>query len=381
MNKRFRETWIKDIALPALCGLAIALFYLQHQKIQTLESVVASVQGNTSSAARLTTAAVDSYADAAEQAMPAVVNIYTRKIVHRVPVVGDPRLQQFLQNSLTPQERVEGALGSGVIVSTEGHVLTNYHVIAGADQVLVSLHDGRDAQAKLVGVDKETDLAVLKISLPELTAIRFGDAQHMRIGDVVLAIGNPLGVGQTVTQGIISAAARYGLELNIQENYLQTDAAINQGNSGGALVDTTGKLVGINTAIQSPTGASVGIGYAIPSDTAQKVLNDIINYGRVIRGWIGIESQALNAFASRSLGLQPGQGMIVRSVYRHGPAAEAGLRPGDIITHFDGEPATTTRAGMKRITHAQPNEKVEVRFLRDGKDGVVPLRIGIRPGG
>ncbi|MEZ5435855.1 MAG: trypsin-like peptidase domain-containing protein [Pseudomonadales bacterium] len=217
MNKRFRETWIKDIALPALCGLAIALFYLQHQKIQTLESVVASVQGNTSSAARLTTAAVDSYADAAEQAMPAVVNIYTRKIVHRVPVVGDPRLQQFLQNSLTPQERVEGALGSGVIVSTEGHVLTNYHVIAGADQVLVSLHDGRDAQAKLVGVDKETDLAVLKISLPDLTAIRFGDAQHMRIGDVVLAIGNPLGVGQTVTQGIISAAARYGLELNIQE--------------------------------------------------------------------------------------------------------------------------------------------------------------------
>jgi serine protease DegS len=272
-------------------------------------------------------------------------------------------------------------LGSGVIVSTEGHVLTNYHVIAGADQVLVSLHDGRDAQAKLVGIDKETDLAVLKIALPELTAIRFGDAQHMRIGDVVLAIGNPLGVGQTVTQGIISAAARYGLELNIQENYLQTDAAINQGNSGGALVDTTGRLVGINTAIQSPTGASIGIGYAIPSDTAQKVLNDIVSYGRVIRGWIGIESQALNAFASRSLGLQPGQGMIVRSVYRQGPAAEAGLQPGDIITHFDGEPATTTRAGMKQITNAQPGEKVDVRFLRDGRDGVVPLTIGIRPGG
>ncbi|MBK8675933.1 MAG: trypsin-like peptidase domain-containing protein [Cellvibrionales bacterium] len=380
MKKRFQETWIKDIALPALCGLLIALFYLQYQKIQTLEAAVANMPSNATSSVHLSSAATDSYAVAAEQAMPAVVNIYTRRVVHRVPVVGDPRLQQFLQNSLSPQERVEGALGSGVIVSTEGHVLTNYHVIAGADQVLVSLHDGRDAQAKLVGIDKETDLAVLKISLPELTAIRFGDAQHMRIGDVVLAIGNPLGVGQTVTQGIISAAARYGLELNIQENYLQTDAAINQGNSGGALVDTTGRLVGINTAIQSPTGTSIGIGYAIPSDTAQKVLNDIVSYGRVIRGWIGVESQALNAFASRSLGLEPGQGMIVRSVYRHGPAADAGLLPGDIITHFDGEPAATTRTGMKRITHAQPGEKVEVRFLRDGQTDVVSLTIGIRPG-
>jgi serine protease DegS len=301
--------------------------------------------------------------------------------VRRVAVIGDPLLQPFLQNNLSPQERVEGALGSGVIVSAEGYVLTNYHVIAGADQILVSLHDGRDSQAQLVGVDKETDLAVLKIALPELTAIQFGDVQHMRIGDVVLAIGNPLGVGQTVTQGIISAAARYGLELNIQENYLQTDAAINQGNSGGALVDVSGKLVGINTAIQSPTGSSVGIGYAIPSDTAQKVLNDIVRHGHVIRGWIGIESQALNAFASRSLGLEPGQGMIVRSVYRHGPAAEAGLQPGDIITHFDDVPATTTRAGMKRIANAQPNEKVEVRFLRGGQKGMVQLKIGVRPNG
>lgn len=375
MTKHFRHTMIKEIALPALCGLVIALFYLQHQKIQTLESVVTSIKENPASTSSV------SYADAAEQAMPAVVNVYTRRFVRRMAIVGDPRLQHFFQNNVSPQERVEGSLGSGVIVNTEGYVLTNYHVIAGADQILVSLHDGRDAQAQLVGIDKETDLAVLKIALPELTAIRFGDAQHMRIGDVVLAIGNPLGVGQTVTQGIISAAARYGLELNIQENYLQTDAAINQGNSGGALVDTSGKLVGINTAIQSPTGGSVGIGYAIPSDTAQKVLNDIVRYGHVIRGWIGVESQALNAFASRSLGLQPGQGMIVRSVYRHGPAAEAGLQPGDIITHFDGVPATTTRVGMKRITNAQPGEKVDVRFLRSGQEGVVSLTIGVRPGG
>jgi serine protease DegS len=381
MSQYFRDTWIKDIALPALCGLAVALFYLQYQKIQRLETAVANIQTHSSSAMRDTEASAVSYADAAEQAMPAVVNVYTRHLVRRVAVIGDPLLQPFLQNNLSPQERVEGALGSGVIVSAEGYVLTNYHVIAGADQILVSLHDGRDSQAQLVGVDKETDLAVLKIALPELTAIQFGDVQHMRIGDVVLAIGNPLGVGQTVTQGIISAAARYGLELNIQENYLQTDAAINQGNSGGALVDVSGKLVGINTAIQSPTGSSVGIGYAIPSDTAQKVLNDIVRHGHVIRGWIGIESQALNAFASRSLGLEPGQGMIVRSVYRHGPAAEAGLQPGDIITHFDDVPATTTRAGMKRIANAQPNEKVEVRFLRGGQKGMVQLKIGVRPNG
>ncbi|HNI36659.1 MAG TPA: trypsin-like peptidase domain-containing protein [Pseudomonadales bacterium] len=381
MSQYFRDTWIKDIALPALCGLAVALFYLQYQKIQQLETAVANIQTHSSSAMRDTEASAVSYADAAEQAMPAVVNVYTRHLVRRVAVIGDPLLQPFLQNNLSPQERVEGALGSGVIVSAEGYVLTNYHVIAGADQILVSLHDGRDSQAQLVGVDKETDLAVLKIALPELTAIQFGDVQHMRIGDVVLAIGNPLGVGQTVTQGIISAAARYGLELNIQENYLQTDAAINQGNSGGALVDVSGKLVGINTAIQSPTGSSVGIGYAIPSDTAQKVLNDIVRHGHVIRGWIGIESQALNAFASRSLGLEPGQGMIVRSVYRHGPAAEAGLQPGDIITHFDDVPATTTRAGMKRIANAQPNEKVEVRFLRGGQKGMVQLKIGVRPNG
>ncbi len=375
MAKRMRDTLIKEVALPAVCGLVVALFYLQHLKIQSLEAAVAHIQESVATQTqRASDVSSTSYADAAEVAMPAVVNVYTRRYVRREVIEGNPYF-------VSPQERIEGSLGSGVIVSTDGYVLTNYHVIAGAYQILVSLHDGRDAQAELVGIDSETDLAVLKIKLPDLTAIRFGDAQHMRIGDVVLAIGNPLGVGQTVTQGIISAAARYGLELNIQENYLQTDAAINQGNSGGALVDTSGKLVGINTAIQSPTGGSVGIGYAIPSDTAQKVLNDIVRHGHVIRGWIGVESQALNAFASRSLGLEPGQGMLVRSVFRGGPGAAAGLQPGDIITHFDGVPATTTRAGMKRITNAQPGEKVEVSFLRSGQKGVVTLTIGVRPGG
>jgi serine protease DegS len=379
MASRFRKILMKEILVPAAVGLAVALFYLQYQKIHTLETAIAEIKASTHQLEGAAVPAPSSYADAAEVAMPAVVNVYTRKRVRRMPAVGDPILQQLLQGSISPQERVESSLGSGVIVGADGYVLTNYHVIAGADQILVSLHDGRDAQAQLIGVDRETDLAVLKINLPDLTVIRFGDVQKLRIGDVVLAIGNPFGIGQTVTQGIISAAARYGLELNIQENYLQTDAAINQGNSGGALVDTTGKLIGINTAIQSPTGGSVGIGYAIPADTAHKVLDDIVQHGHVIRGWIGIESQALNAFASRSLGLDSGQGIIVRNVFRNGPAAEAGLRPGDVITYFDDEPATATRAGMKRITHAQPGEKITVHFLRGRQEGVATLTIGVRP--
>ena len=190
-------------------------------------------------------------------------------------------------------------------------MLTNLHVIADADEILVSLHDGRDAKATLIGKDRETDLAVLKIDMTDLSVINFGDPQHARIGDVVLAIGNPFGVGQTVTQGIISAAARYGLELSIQENYLQTDAAINQGNSGGALIDTAGNLIGVNTAIQSPSGGSVGIGYAIPSDTARKVLDDILQYGHVVRGWIGIESQGVPEYAARNLGYMTCQAMFL----------------------------------------------------------------------
>jgi len=290
VKTQFVRLLLKEFGWPVIAGLALGMFYLQYQQIQTMEEQLAGYV-----AKGVTVPAVTTYADAAERAMPAVANIYTSKIVRRVPLSNNPLLQQFLEGNAPQQERVDGSLGSGVVVRADGYVLTNFHVIADADEILVSLHDGRDAVARLVGVDRETDLAVLKVDLTGLASISFGDPQHSRIGDVVLAIGNPFGVGQTVTQGIISAAARYGLELSIQENYLQTDAAINQGNSGGALVDTSGRLLGINTAIQSPTGGSVGIGYAIPSDTARKVLDDIIQYGRVIRGWIGIESQPVPA--------------------------------------------------------------------------------------
>lgn len=353
----------------------MAFLYLQHASIQQLQQRIAAMP---TAPAQLATPVI-SYADAVERAMPAVVNIYSRKIVRRVPLVDNPLLQRFLERNIPQQERVEGSLGSGVVVKPEGYILTNLHVIADADEILVSLHDGRDAPAKLVGGDRETDLAVLRIDLPDLAVINFGDPQRARIGDVVLAIGNPFGVGQTVTQGIVSAAARYGLELSIQENYLQTDAAINQGNSGGALVDAAGNLLGINTAIQSPTGASVGIGYALPADTARKVLDDIVQFGQVVRGWIGIESQAVPEYAARGMGLSKGQGLVIRSIYRNGPAEAAGLEPGDIITHFDNEPAMATRTGMKRIAHAQPGEKLQVRYLRGRRVGNTELTIGIRP--
>ncbi len=369
---------LKDFFWPVLAGLALAMLYLQHQSLQQqrLQGVTAPLlDGQVTGEA-----SAFSYADAVERAMPAVVSIYTQKVVVSHPVLENPLLQQLLAPGLA-QQHVEGSLGSGVIVRADGYVLTNLHVIANAEEIQVSLHDGRSADASVVGIDRETDLAVLKIDLPDLKVIAFGDPQRSRIGDVVLAIGNPFGVGQTVTQGIISAAARYGLELNIQENYLQTDAAINQGNSGGALVDARGYLLGINTAIESPTGGSVGIGYAIPADTAQKVLNDIIEQGHVIRGWIGIESRPLFDYAARALGLAKGQGLIIQTLYRSGPALKAGLQAGDVITHFDNEPAMATRAGMKRIAHASPGDRIEVRYLRSGRVGTATVTVEAKPAG
>lgn len=376
----------KDLVWPALFGVVAGVLYLQHQQLQQLENQLAvrPVEEKTATAPAAQDAGVVSYADAVERALPAVVSISTRKVVRERFQISNPVLQQLLEKnfsgrSLPYRDRVEGSLGSGVIINVSGYVLTNYHVIADAAEIQVTLYDGRDALARIVGVDRETDLAVLKIDLPDLHSIDFGDPQRARIGDVALAIGNPFGVGQTVTQGIISAAARYGLELSIGENYLQTDAAINQGNSGGALVDARGNLLGINTAIETPTGGSVGIGYAIPADTAQKVLNDIIEHGQVIRGWLGIESTAVPGYAARELGLSKGQGIVIRDVYQGGPADRAGLKPGDVITHFDDVPAMATRSGMKRIAHAAPGEKIQVKYIRGRNTATAMVVIAPRP--
>ncbi|GAB3094238.1 PDZ domain-containing protein [Aestuariicella hydrocarbonica] len=323
-----------------------------------------------------------SYSDAVDSAAPAVVNIYTRTKLksRRHPLLDDPLFRHFFNNSDLPQqERMQSALGSGVIISTEGYLLTNNHVIEGADEILVLLQDGREAQATLIGTDPESDLAVLKIELDRLTAINLGDPANAHIGDVVLAIGNPFGVGQTVTQGIISATGRYGLGINTYENYIQTDAAINPGNSGGALIDARGNLLGINTAILDKTGFSVGIGFAIPADTAIRAMQDLVSYGQVVRGWLGIEAQQMTPELAMSFKLQSSTGVIITAIYNNSPAHKAGLRPGDIILRMNDIAVSDGRLSMMQVAQGRPGDEIEIEVLRNGEAMVVNATLGVKP--
>jgi len=319
-------------------------------------------------------AGASSYAAAVEKAAPAVVNVNTAKVVtvRPNPFFDDPIFREFFGRGnpdlITPQKRVETSLGSGVIMSAQGHVLTNYHVIRGADAIQVALRDGRTAPAKVVGVDPETDIAVLKIGLKDLPAITLGHSERLRVGDVVLAIGNPFGVGQTVTMGIVSATGRNKLGINTFENFIQTDAAINPGNSGGALVDAAGDLVGINTAIFSQSGGNQGIGFAIPTGLAQSVLQDIIQHGRPQRGWLGIEAQAITPEIAQQLNVRAGAGVVVAGIYRGGPAHRAGLRPGDVVLGIDGKKITEAREALLAISGHKPGSRVRLDILRDGRE-------------
>jgi serine protease DegS len=312
-----------------------------------------------------------------------VVNIYTQTLVDQKshPLFSDPSLRHFLESrNYQAQQRLQQSLGSGVIVDNRGYVLTNNHVIAGADQILVSLYDQRESLAEIVGTDPETDLAVLRINLDNIEAIRFGRPESIRVGDVVLAIGNPFGFGQTVTQGIISATGRYGLQLNTYENYLQTDADINPGNSGGPLINVHGELLGINSAIYSRSGGSQGIGLAIPVDSAADVLENIIRHGRVIRGWLGIESHELPPDMARQLGLTAAtQGVIISGVYRESPADGAGLQPGDVITHINGKALPDGRTGMLRVSRLLPGDQASLNILRNGQALTLEIIVGSRP--
>lgn len=310
-----------------------------------------------------------SYSYAVKTAAPSVVNIYARKLSQkrRYPFIDDPLFRHYFNNANhLMQRRLQSALGSGVIVNDDGYILTNNHVIDDAIEIVILVHDGREALAEVIGRDPETDLAVLKVDLTNLTPATLGSPANASIGDVVLAIGNPFGVGQTVTQGIISATGRYGLDLSNYENYLQTDAAINPGNSGGALVDVNGALLGINTAILDDNDPSVGISFAIPSDQAMQVMRNIVENGRVIRGWLGIEAQPLNPNIAKSMGLSS-NGVVVISVYKNGPAHVAGLKPGDIITHIDDLPVGNGRDSMNQIAAKKPNEEVVVDLIRNGR--------------
>ena len=310
-----------------------------------------------------------SYADAVKRAAPAVVNIYTSKKIapSTHPLLNDPVFRRLFNLSNSPeQQRMHSALGSGVIVSKEGYLLTNEHLIAGADEIIVALQDGRDARAQIMGVNKESDLAVLKIDLDNLTAIPIGAPETVQVGDVVLAIGNPFGMGQTVTQGIVSATRRRGLNISEFENFIQTDAAINPGNSGGALIDARGNFLGINTA-QFSQQLQSGFGFAIPADTALQTLNDIVEYGHVVRGWLGIEAIPLNTQTARALDINNTEGVVITGIVPGGPAELAGLQIKDVITHINNRSVGSGVWGIQEINESRPGETVEISVIRNGE--------------
>ena len=311
------------------------------------------------------------YAEAAAHAMPAVVSVTTERMPRRRHPASADRRPGALRPSL--------GLGSGVLVAPGGYVLTNDHVVEGAEQVEVRLADGRQARATLVGRDPDTDLAVLHIDLPHPPTLDFADERRARVGDVVLAIGYPFGVGQTVTQGIISALGRSRLGINTFENFIQTDAAINPGNSGGALVDTRGRLLGINTAIYSSSGGSLGIGFAVPASTAREVLRQIIAYGRVRRGWIGVEVRGMSAAQARRLGLRDAHGVLVAEVLRGGPAQRAGLRAGDVLLELDGQAVDDADELLDRVAALPPGGTASLEVLRAGKHRSLRVHVGLRP--
>lgn len=312
-----------------------------------------------------------SYAEAVSHAAPAVVNIYTTKIVteRSSPYTNDPLYRYFFGNEPggTPRQRRENSLGSGVIASTQGHILTNHHVIEGADEIAIALNDGRHTTAKVVGIDPESDLAVLKIDLPTPPVITFGRSDQLRVGDVVLAIGNPYGVGQTVTSGIVSALGRSSLGITTFENFIQTDAAINPGNSGGALINSQGELIGINTVIFTESGGSHGIGFAIPTSIAKDVLTQIIEKGHVVRGWLGVGIQDISDELAESLQLKDATGSIITQTMPNSPAEKAGLQRGDVITHINGNKVQDYRETLEQISRQAPGSEITLSILRDNK--------------
>ena len=320
----------------------------------------------------------------AQKAAPAVVSINTSKAARNDPRANDPWFKFFFgERENAPQT----GLGSGVIVSESGYVLTNNHVVEGADEIDVVLNDGRHAAAKILGTDPDTDLAVLKIEMDRLPVIVIGNSQALQVGDQVLAIGNPFGVGQTVTAGIVSATGRNQLGINTFENFIQTDAAINPGNSGGALVDVNGNLAGINTAIYSRSGGNMGIGFAIPVDTAKMVLEGIVKFGQVTRGWIGVEPNELSAELAETFGLKVPtngnllamKGVIITGVLQNGPAAVSGIRPGDIITSVGGQSVATVPELLSKVAALKPGTASKFSLIRRNDKVDVDVTPDVRP--
>jgi serine protease DegQ len=348
----------------------------------TSKPVVSVLQAPSPATAGLGAGAA-SYAGAVEHSMPAVVHVFTSKEIRgpRSPLRNDPLFRHFFGDrpEAGPRQQAAG-LGSGVIVSRDGHILTNNHVIDAADEIEVALNDGRKFPARVAGRDPETDLAMLQIHAPDqLPVIAFANRDSLKVGDVVLAIGNPFGVGQTVTMGIVSALGRSHLGINTFENYIQTDAAINPGNSGGALVDANGNLVGINSAIYSRSGGSMGIGFAIPVSLARSVMEQIIQSGEVTRGWIGVEIQEITAEVAASFNLAEARGTLIAGVLRGGPADRAGVKPGDVLLAIDGQRLDNPQQMLEYVAAMNPGGKAAFHVLRSRKPLELAVEIGRRP--
>jgi len=318
---------------------------------------------------------------AVERATPSVVNVFTSKEVRtpRNPLLDDPLFRRFFGDSGGGESQRANSLGSGVIVSPNGYILTNNHVVEAADEIEVAMPNGKKLLARVVGSDPDTDLAVLRVEAEGLPAVTFGASESLRVGDVVLAIGNPLGVGQTVTSGIVSALGRVGLGINTFENFIQTDAAINPGNSGGPLVDVEGRLVGINTAIISRSGGSMGIGFAIPVSTARVVLEQIIKNGSVTRGWIGVEVQQITPELVEAAGLGTAEGAFIAGVLRGGPAATAGVKPGDVLIKVDGKAVNHPASVLNHIAALAPGARTRLTLRRKGETIDAEVTVGRRP--
>ena len=374
---------ITRILWPVITGILIALLVIREFPELTgrTRGVELNIVDNSTIASQIPAEGPVSYAAAVERAAPAVVNVYTTTIVETRahPLARDPFFRNFFNLPSEPRrKRMESSLGSGVIVSGNGYILTNHHVIAGADDIVVELKDGRVAQASVVGTDPDTDIAVLKIELNNLPKLILTTSPG-RVGDLVFAIGNPFGVGQTVTMGILSATGRNQVGVTNYENFIQTDAAINPGNSGGALINVRGELIGINTAIFTRSGGSNGIGFAIPASIATDIMQELIDHGQVIRGWIGVETQPLTEDLARSFGVSKNAGVLISGVYRRGPAANADILPGDILTHMNGQKITDGRAAMNQVADFEPGSEIPVKLLRDGQTIDRIILVGQRP--
>jgi Do/DeqQ family serine protease len=377
-----RRLWL--IFAQAVTFSVAVLFVVQTLKPEWLASrpsIVPLQEAPPASAVEEAHRSAHSYAEAARKSLPAVVHIFTSKAVRqRSPFAEDPLFRYFFGDRFGSETQRTSSLGSGVIVSPNGFVLTNHHVVEAAEEIEVSMNDGRTFRARIVGTDPESDVAVLQIeSASRLPAVTFARPESLQVGDVVLAIGNPFGVGQTVTMGIVSALGRSHLGINTFENFIQTDAAINPGNSGGALVDANGNLVGINTAIYSRSGGSLGIGFAIPVSLARTVMEQIIQTGSVTRGWVGVEVQQITRDLVDSLHLASADGTLIAGVVRGGPADRAGIKPGDVLLAIDGKPVKDPQVMLDTVASLKPGGNASFRVRRDKTEAEVGVTIGKRP--